>query len=125
MPGVAGNLRHGRGGGAGIRCCRKGVQGSKAKTNFPLSDASPSPSPIVIATVNGSSARTTSSQNSTLDSSSREAASLPPLATPLRPLDLDFLSPSAPRFPFHHFPPVSPKCRGNPRGSHLSSSNIS
>lgn len=60
-------------------------RGSKAKTNFPCPEPYLSPS----------------SQTSTVESSSREAASaLPPLATPPPHLELDQIKP---RFPFQRF----------------------
>ena len=64
-------------------------RGSKAKTNFPCAEPYLSPS----------------SQSSTVESSSREAAStLPPLATPLPHLELDQINRGGLRFPFQRFP---------------------
>ncbi|KAJ6808849.1 putative ethylene-responsive transcription factor 4 [Iris pallida] len=68
-------------------------RGSKAKTNFP------SPENFLV----GAPAGSPSSQSSTLESSSRENA-VPPLATPLPPLDLELFHRGPPaRFPFHNF----------------------
>lgn len=67
----------------------RGFRGSKAKTNFPCPEPYSSPS----------------SQSSTVESSSREAAStFPPLATPLPHLELDQINRGGPRFPFQRFP---------------------
>ncbi|PKA46683.1 Ethylene-responsive transcription factor 4 [Apostasia shenzhenica] len=82
-------------------------RGPKAKTNFPCTDVSQIPIPVVeAAAAAAAAAGSPSSQSSTVESSSREAVSvLPPLATPLPPLDFDLFHRGAPRFPFQHFPP--------------------
>ncbi|XP_020590933.1 ethylene-responsive transcription factor 4-like [Phalaenopsis equestris] len=80
-------------------------RGSKAKTNFPCSENYKSPSPIVNG---GGAAGSPSSQSSTVESSVREAVSIvPPLATPIPPLELNLLHPGASRFPFQHFQPAT------------------
>ncbi|KAG0479006.1 hypothetical protein HPP92_013725 [Vanilla planifolia] len=77
-------------------------RGYKAKTNFPCSETFPNPTPAVAASAGASP----SSQSSSVDSSCREAASfLPPIATPLAPLNLEIRR-GAPRFIFQHLPLV-------------------
>ncbi|KAG0447466.1 hypothetical protein HPP92_028320 [Vanilla planifolia] len=77
-------------------------RGSKARTNFPnAGECSQSRSSGVVVS------RSPSSQGSTVESSSREAAAvLPPLAVPLAPFSPDLVhSGSALRFPFQQFRP--------------------
>ncbi|WOK99740.1 hypothetical protein Cni_G08452 [Canna indica] len=91
-------------------------RGSKAKTNFPYSDAYPSPGSagggVVVAAVAAAGGGSPSSQSSTVESSSREATAVavPSHAIQLPPLlDLDLLRRGGygARFPFRTYPAVA------------------
>ncbi|PKA52569.1 Ethylene-responsive transcription factor 4 [Apostasia shenzhenica] len=87
-------------------------RGSKAKTNFPFTDGYlQSASPKLAAAGGKAASCSPSSQSSTVESSSREiavAVAVPPMATPLPPLDLDLIHRGTPRYPFQHFQPGVP-----------------